>query len=93
MNTKRFIARTIVKTISYATITIIMLSLLNSAVITNDIALGQMQNSNEAYVIMGMYDNMKHIISIVYNCITVCFAGTIIYDIYKFIKTKTKEKN
>lgn len=93
MNTKRFIARTLVKIISYATITIIMLSLLNSAVITNDIALGQMQHSDEVYVIMTMYEHMKHIIYFVYNCITVGFAGTIIYDIYKFIQTKTKEKN
>ena len=92
MNTKRFITKIIIKIILYTILTIIMHSLLNSAVITNEIALGQMQHSDEAYVIMSMYENIKHITYLVYNCITVGFAGTIIYDIYKFIQTKTKEK-
>lgn len=92
MNTIKFIRRTIIKIIIYAIVSTIILSLLNSPIISNELALGQMQNSNELYLLMETYNN-KHFISIIYGCITAGFAATIIRDIYKFIQTKTKEKN
>lgn len=88
MTTKKFIIRTVVKVLIYAIISTIAMSLLTSPVITNEVALGQMQNSNEAYLLMESYNKTTPFISIIYGCITALFVGTTIYDIYKFIKTK-----
>lgn len=93
MNTKKFIIKTVVKIIVFSVFTTIAFSLANSPIIANNIAIGQMQNSNDLYILMDIYNKTKHYVAIIYNCITVGFAGTIIYDICKFIKTKTKEKN
>lgn len=93
MNKKRFIIYLTVKVITYAIISTIALSLLNSPVITNEIALTQMENSNELYMLMETYNKSRPFISIIYGCITTWFVGTTVYGIYKFIKKETKEKN
>jgi hypothetical protein len=88
MSTKRFIIKTIAKIIIYAILSMIAFNLLTSPVITNELALGQMQNSNELYLLMETHNKVKPFISVIYGFITVLFAGTTIYDTYKFIKTK-----
>jgi hypothetical protein len=91
MTTKKFIIRTFIKIIIYAIISTIALSLLTNPIINNELALGQMENSNELYLLMDTYNRVRPFISIIYNLLTVFFAGTVIYDIYKFIKTKTNK--
>jgi len=88
MTTKSFIIKTVTKIIIYAIISTIALSILESPIITNEIAMGQMENSNELYMLMEAYNRLRHFISIIYGCITALFAGTIIGDTYKFLKTK-----
>jgi hypothetical protein len=88
MTTKSFIIKTVTKIIIYAIISTIALSILESSVITNEIAMGQMENSNELYMLMEAYNKLRHFISIIYGFVTALFAGTIIHDTYKFIKTK-----
>ena len=39
------------------------------------------------------YNKIKPYIDVVYSLIVICFACTVGYDTYKFIKTKVKEKN
>ena len=87
MSTKKFVIKTIAKVIVYAIVSIIALTLLANPVITNELALGQMENSNELYLLMEIFFKSKPFISFIYSCITVLFAGTTIYDIYKLIKT------
>ena len=91
MSTKKFIVKTAIKVIIYAIISTVALSLLTSPIITNELAIGQMQNSNELYMLMETYNEVKHFISIIYGLITAFFVGTTVYDIYKFIKTKTNK--
>lgn len=88
MSTKKFIVKTSIKIVVYAIISTIALSLLTNPIITNDLALGQMQNSNELYLLMETYNKTRPFISIIYGLITVLFAWTTISDTYKFIKTK-----
>lgn len=88
MTTKKFIIRTVVKVLIYAIISTIALSLLTNPVINNELALGQMENSNELYLLMETYNKVKPFVSIVYGLITAWFAGDTIYDTYKFMKTK-----
>lgn len=88
MSTKTFIIKTTIKILIYAIISTIALSLLSTPIITNELALGQMENSNELYLLMETYNKVRPFISIIYGCITALFVGTTIRDIYKFIKTK-----
>lgn len=91
MTTKKFIIKTVIKIILYAIISTIALSLLTNPVITNELALGQMQNSNELYLLMETYNKIRPFVSIIYGLITALFAATTIHGIYKFIKTKTNK--
>ena len=88
MTTKRFIIKTVIQIIIYAIISTIALSLLTIPIITNELALGQMENSNELYLLMETYNKVRTFISVIYGFVTMLFAGTTICDTYKFIKTK-----
>lgn len=86
MNTTKFTIKLITKIIIYAIISAIALTLLfASPVISNELAMTQMGNSNELYLLMENYNRIKHLVSIVYGLITTLFVGTTIYDTYKFI--------
>lgn len=91
MSTKKFIIKTTIKVIAYAIISTIALSLLTNPIINNELALGQMQNSNELYLLMETYNKVKPFISIIYGFVTAFFAATTICDIHIFIKTKTNK--
>lgn len=91
MNTKKFIIKTTTKVLIYAIISTIALSLLTNPIITNELALGQMENSNELYLLMETYNKVRPFISIIYGLITALFVATTISDTYKFIKTKTNK--
>ena len=91
MSAKKFIMKTAIKIIAYAIFSTIALSLLTNPIITNELALGQMQNSNELYLLMETYNKVKPFISIIYGLITTLFAVTTICDTYNFIKTKTNK--
>jgi amino acid permease len=93
MTTKKFIIKTIVMIFIFAILSTIVMTLLSSGVFTNEIALGQMQNDNVEYLIWQEYQALIPIFFTAYGCITVGLVGKISYDTYKFIKTKTKEKN
>lgn len=88
MTTKKFIIKTIIKVLIYAIVSTIAFNLLSSPIITNELALGQMQNSNSLYLLWDTYNKVKPFISIVYGFITGVFVVTTIYDAYKFIKNK-----
>lgn len=91
MNTKRFIFKTVVKIIIFVIFSIIVSTLLYGPIITNELALTQMEQGNELYMLMESYNRLSPLLSIIYGLITTCFVGTTIYDIYKFIKTKTNK--
>ena len=91
MSTKRFIYKITVKIIIFIIFSAIASTLLYGPIITNEIALTQMENSNELYMLMETYNKLRPILSIVYGLITGVFIGTTIYDICKFIKTKTNK--
>ena len=88
MTTKKFIIKTVVNVLVYAIFSTIVLSLLTNPIINNELAMGQMENSNELYLLMETYNNVKHFITVIYGLITALFACTTIHDIYKFIKTR-----
>ena len=94
MITKKFIIKIAIKVLIFAIISTIARSLLTSPIITNELALLQMEHSNVLYLMMDTYNRVRPFISIIYGFITAVFAVTTISDIYKFIKTrKNKGEN
>lgn len=91
MTAKRFITKTTVKILVYAIISTIALSVLYSPVITNELALLQMENSNAFYMIMDTCNKLRPFISISYNLITVLFVLAAMRDTCKLIETKTNK--
>lgn len=94
MSTRKYVFKLIVKLFIFTIISVITFNyLLTSPIISNELALGQMTNSNEMYVLAQAYDKAESIILIIYSCITAFLTGTTIYDTYKFISTKNKGEN
>ena len=94
MTTKKFIIKTAIKIFIYAIISTIAFNFLTGPIITNELALGQMENSNELYVLMDSYNYIKTIASVIYGFITVIFVATVTNNVYDFIKTrKNKGEN
>lgn len=94
MTTNRFAKRIIVRIFVYAVVSIIVANImLNTPVITNNIAMGQMENSNELYLMMETYNKVKHFISIIYGFFTTYVVGVTVYDIFKFISKQNKGEN
>lgn len=88
MTTKKFIIKTAIKVFIYAIIATLAFSFLTGPIITNELALGQMENSNELYLLMESYNKIKPTISVIYGFVTVFFAWSIAEDTYKFIQSK-----
>ena len=91
MTTEKFVKKTIVRIAIVVIISIFAFSFMNAAdaIVSNHLALGQMENSDGLFILMEMYENaiqptMLGILSfvIVFN------FGAISYDTYKFIKSK-----
>jgi len=93
MTIKKFIIKNVIKIIVFAIVSVVVMTLLQSPVITNEIALGQMENNNEAFMLMETYNKIKPLVEIGYGFAVVIFVGSIFYDVYKFIKLKQKGEN
>ena len=92
MSPTKFTVKIIVKIVIVAIVSMIICTL-NSPIITNELALTQMENSNKLYLIVEAYNRVQHIISVIYGCITTLLVGSTICDIYKFISTQNKGEN
>lgn len=81
-------------------ITIICLIFIAKAVVYNlnpmvynDLAMTQMENSDTLYAMMGIYDSVRPIISIVFTIIITGFLALICRDTYKFAMYMNEEIN
>ena len=88
MSTNKFATNMIVKAIALVVIIIIMCFVFQNTIITNDIALGQMNNSDEAYMLMEYYNQVRSTTSIAGGGISAIIVGSILYDIYKYTKNE-----
>lgn len=97
MSIKKFIVKTVVKILIFACLMVIASSIVQSPIITNEIALGQMQNYNESFILMDTYSRLRPAIGAICAGITLLFTCNIACDTYKFVKTiknkNEKEKN
>lgn len=93
MKIERFILKTTVRIVTCIVLTIIYFALINSPILTNELALTQMQNSNELYLITEIYNKAKPILTVIYSGIVILIGCNTIYDTYNFINTKNKGEN
>ena len=95
MTTKKFVIKIIRKCVVFALLMIIVAAIGQSVspIVSNQMALGQMQNSDEMYVLMNTYNKVRPIISFAFAGIILWFTSTIARDIYKFVKTINTTEN
>ena len=96
--TKQFVKKTARRTLIFVFVMIIVSAIAQaiSPVITNEMALTQMQNDNAMFVAMNTYYKLKPIVNIVYYCVILWFVCTLGRDTYKFVKninTENKKEN
>ena len=94
--TKQFVKKTIRRTMIFAIVMIIVAAISQSMapVISNELALTQMQNDNVMFVAMNTYNKIKPIFNALYSCVILWFVCTLGRDTYKFVKNinTTNEK-
>lgn len=93
MSTKKFIIRILSRIVKFSAITIITFAIIENPTVPNLIALGQMENSTAAFMLLGMYFSFQRIAKFVTWLIVLWFIWDIVREIYKFIKSIYKEKN
>ena len=87
-STKKFIKKLFKKAIIFALIMAVTAALTwfmaFNPIVANRLAMGQMENSNEAYMFLSMYNSLKPTANTVYFLASIWFAFTIAHDAYKF---------
>lgn len=65
--------------------------LINFPTFTNEMAMAQFENDNFSYAAWSAFVSAKNLFNSYYDLIICLFAGTVIYDIYDFIKINKGE--
>ena len=91
MTVKKFVVYTICKVCAIITISVIVAVFVRSPVLTNEIALGQMQNSNEIYILTDTLQWLRTSVDILARTASILIAFTIGLDIRKLIECNKKE--
>lgn len=90
---KQFIKKTVIKVLVFVVVMSVVTAIIQSVspTITNEIALSQMQNNNESFILINAYDKIRPMINLVYLVISAMFVYTLGRDTYKFVKTINNE--
>lgn len=90
---KLFVKETIKKIVAF-TFIMLVISAVGQAfapTISNELALTQMQPSNEMFILMNTYNKIKPIFNTIYIGIIIYFICKITRDTYNFVKDINKE--
>jgi len=88
---KYFIFKIGIKIFIFAMVLGIMTYLINFPTFTNSMAMAQFENDNFSYMLWDSFLRFKNFFNSYYDLIISIFAGTVIYDIYNFIKINKGE--
>ena len=88
--TKQFITSLVIKILIFMIVSTAVFVILDACapVITNNVALGQLENDDASYVIWEVYNRARQLITILYYGVVVCCCASWGYSIYNFVKTK-----
>lgn len=87
----RLIRRTAFKIFLFSVVLGTISYIVNFAGFTNEIAMAQLENDNFSYAAWDTFVKVKNLFNSYYDLIICLFAGTVIYDIYEFIKINKGE--
>jgi hypothetical protein len=94
---KKLIVKSAIRLILIAVLVVILSSLAQSPIIDIELTLGQMENSNLAFIAMDSYGKVKPIVQAVLSLIGVYLIAGVGVDICKYAKTyyetKLKKEN
>ena len=93
MSIKKFAIKILSRVVKFAALMVITLAIIENPILRNEVALGQMENSTSAFMLLGMYFSFQNIAKFVTGLIVLWFIWDIAREIYKFIKSIYKEKN
>lgn len=96
MSRKQFIKKIATRAIVLTILLVVIVNFLGAfgTIISNELALGQMENSNEMYLLMELYNNtIKPVGYVLIIASSLIIATLTAMDTYKFIKTKEKNEN
>ena len=88
---ERLIKHLIFKIIVFSIILGVTSYLINFPAFTNEMAMAQLENDNYSYAAWRAFVSAKNLFNSYYDLIICLFAGTVIYDIYEFIKINKGE--
>ena len=90
---KQFTKKMVKKIVIFIVFLVVISAICQSVapMVSNSLALTQMENSNEMYMLMNTYNKIRPIINLVYVFVVSYFIGNISRDIYKFVKTVSEE--
>lgn len=83
--------RTIFKTVALIIVLMIISAIVNHPVLTNDLAMTQLENSDALFVAWDTYNRVRSVLPVVYTVIGIVYIVSIGADVHKFIKTKETE--
>ena len=91
MSPTRYAARTLINCVTILCLIFMARAFIYLAnpMLTNDLAMTQMDNSDTYVAVMGIYNIVKPIIKIVFTVFVSIFIGFICRDTYDFVKTHT----
>jgi fructose-specific phosphotransferase system IIC component len=89
---KRFVISILTKILIFVLVLGVLDMFFNSPILANYIAMGQLDHDNISYIFWSIYVVIKGTFNSLCDLIVCLFAGTIIYDIYEFIKINKGEK-
>lgn len=88
---RRLVIHTLVKILIFSIALGVIGFAINFPGIANDLAMGQLENDYFSYSFWQGYLNIRNIFNSIYDVIIYFFVGTLIYDIYTFIKINKGE--
>ena len=88
MTKKEFILHTLIKIVIMVVVTVTVFTVIQSPTITNDIAMGQLENSNELYIQLELYNKWMPIVRSIYYTLMCGIGLTIMYDIYRYLRKR-----
>lgn len=88
---KRLVKQLFWKILVFSVIIGVTSYLINFPTFTNEMAMAQFENDNYAFAAWDSFIHFRNLFNSYYDLIICIFAGTIIYDIYEFIKINKGE--
>lgn len=82
-----FVLKNVIKILLFAMIASAATAAATSGVFNNQMALGQMQQNDELFVLLEVFRNVKQYVYIICGIGWVCLLYSVFTDAYKFAKT------